>query len=81
MTNNYKTRADQLGEQRALITRLADTLTDLAVSADRRKHTTDRTRALDSLDTLTALAQNVAAQFRQLLGEVNNTNQQGENNQ
>jgi len=81
MTNNYKTRANQLGEQRALITRLADTLTDLAVSADRRKHATDRTRALDAIDTLTTLAQNVAAQFRQLLGEVNNTNTERETNQ
>jgi methyl-accepting chemotaxis protein len=66
----YQQRADHLRTNRAALERLADTLTAIATNASRRKDTTTQHRALDGIETLTELAQTLAAQMKQLHDEL-----------
>jgi len=77
----YQQRADHLRANRAAFERLADTLTAIATSASRRKDTTTQHRALDGIETLTELAQTLAAQMRQLRDELQQHHTQKDNPQ
>lgn len=77
----YKQRADQLSANRAQLERLAETLTAIATSASRRRDTTTQHHALDGIETLTELAQTLAAQMKQLRDELHTHNTQKENPQ
>lgn len=77
----YQQRADHLRANRATLERLADTLTAIATSASQRKDTTTQHRALDGIETLTELAQTLAAQLRQLHDELHQHHTQKDNTQ
>ena len=66
----YLERAEQLRANRATLERLAETLTAIATSAHKRKDTTTQHHALEGIETLTELAQQLAAQMRQLRDEL-----------
>ena len=70
MNQTYQQRADHLRANRAALERLAETITAIATSASWRKDKTTEHRAIDAMETLTELAQTLAAQLRQLHDEL-----------
>jgi len=77
----YVQRAEHLRTNRAALERLAELLTAIATNASRRKDTTTQHRALDGIETLTELAQTLAAQMRQLRDELHQHHTQKDNPQ
>lgn len=70
MNQTHQQRADHLRTNRAALERLAETITAIATNASRRKDETTKQRAIDAMETLTDLAQTLAAQMRQLYDEL-----------
>lgn len=67
---SLKHRADLLSQQRAALERIHAELEPLTRNAHQRGDATDTNHALEIMEALTDLAQNVALQMRHLLSEL-----------